>query len=328
MDRASASTEKISAAGEHSGERKGYGGRRDTSFDSSALRAKLKSILTDKRPDLVEHDLYEIAEGLDAPGLAAMMDALRDLGREDLRAQLLGYWLEVDFKGARAFMGKLPIEEVDRLLEAETLQTWVRQDVHDLAKWYASLPAGDRSKSGKNWRYSITLAMVNVDPAAALQTSMQRFASEPPDGSQPDLFRQWAKTDPEAAAARALELPPSKIRNQAIPEILEEWEGKDPDAPRAWVNGLQDPQLKERATVGLAEAISKTDPSGAAQLLVQPGRSPQRQRLLDHVLEIWVKKDSDAALAWADTQTAESVRTNAKLEAARVARAAAQGKQP
>ncbi len=141
------------------------------------------------------------------------------------------------------------------------------------------------------------------------------------DSPQPDLAVLWAqeltarqgkiellgsaaavqvKTDPALAASYGSELE-GKERLAFNDQLVSSWAQTQPEAAWQWSSALDDPDARTKAQYATIETQSNADPAGAAARLALLPDGTQRAETLRDVATNYANKNTDAALAWAQT---------------------------
>ncbi|MDQ3624073.1 MAG: hypothetical protein M3463_16570, partial [Verrucomicrobiota bacterium] len=248
-------------------------------------------------------DLYKITSRLEPADFPKLLQTLSEAGGKEAdrwRGEVLAYWLEHDFRSARAYITSLAIKELKNWLLWRAVDTWVQLDPPDLMAWLHELSPAARSELGIDRGYGLAMAMAPVDPRAALEI----LSLIPGDGatlaSAKYIFRDWAKRDPTMAAAQALLLPAGRSRTESVDAVVEVWSASDPEGARAWLAGISDPQLREKAVEAHSRALMEKDPRAGLDLLVANGAPDfAKSEAFSSGLETWARRDSTESFAWA-----------------------------
>ncbi|MHA3774971.1 hypothetical protein ACXR0O_25915 [Verrucomicrobiota bacterium sgz303538] len=251
--------------------------------------------------------LFELALRIPAKEFARVLDQLRRPGskrHDQLRAELLGYWMELNAPAARAYLAALPVLERARLI-GPAADTWARMDSEGLMSWLRNLPSHDRQAVRDTVRNSVALALSERDPAMAVSLLMESPDGENGGDSQVEfnIFFSWADKNPEEAAQRALLLSGGKGRSRALVSVMEQWKKTDPAAAMAWVRNISDPNLAREAGIALAARLGLIDSETAVKFAVEQGVADDVENYyLRNACNGWMKRDPAGALAWAQSQ--------------------------
>jgi hypothetical protein len=127
------------------------------------------------------------------------------------------------------------------------------------------------------------------------------------------LLSAWAKADPLSALAYAK----ANTNNRfATDTILTTWASLDPDAALRWAETNHSGEGANPYLAGIIRGLAASDPQRATQLLTGMPRSVERGEALDAMLPYLLAQGNDAARAWIEGLTDDSLRNGAMLRAA------------
>jgi hypothetical protein len=249
--------------------------------------------------------LFEFALHIPPKEFGRVLDRLRKLGSKNhdrLRAELLGYWMELNAPAARAYLTALPILERVRLI-GPAADAWARMDSEGLMSWLVSLPSHESLALRDTVRDSVAAVQSQRDPAHAVALLLESRDGGNGGGGRVELeiFAHWSKSDPVAAAQRALLLPGGKGRATALAVTMEFWLKDNRAAAIAWVQNISDPNLAREAGIKLTERLGLIDPQAAVKFAFEQGVADADTFYAREACKHWVERDQAGALAWAQS---------------------------
>ncbi|MHA3775413.1 hypothetical protein ACXR0O_28160 [Verrucomicrobiota bacterium sgz303538] len=288
---------------------------RTQTLQGSALESEVNKIATLANRTTEEDgryvkELYEFASRIPLKEFPRVLELLRKQGSkrtEQLRQELLAYWMEQNATAARSYIGTLSPQERQRLFNADhqfnpVADAWARADSEGLMSWLKSLPARERQALRDSVRDSIAQVLSHRDPAMAFSVLLKS-----PDGDNGSkgtietmIFSEWVQRDPEAAAAQSLRLEAGTGRWVAINRVTAELLKKDQGTAMAWVRQIVNPDLAREAAITLASNLSNKDPERALVFAVEQGvaDTPEAEYMRGQACWEWMKRDADRALEW------------------------------
>ncbi|HEY8961649.1 MAG TPA: hypothetical protein VIM57_05525 [Luteolibacter sp.] len=149
----------------------------------------------------------------------------------------------------------------------------------------------------------LTGAQLEARKAELLAARDTALAIEDPKERGSALSRvcyQWAEFDPlgaiEHALAWQLEDVPGLFEN-----LAHQWASTDLAAARAWTETQPPSEFRSELAARIGFVLAQTDPEAAAHYVIkqtEPG--PSQTEAAISVLHQWLKKDPEAAAAWAN----------------------------
>lgn len=160
-------------------------------------------------------------------------------------------------------------------------------------------------------------ASIEARKAELLASQEAALQIADPDQRNSALARicyQWAEFDPLGAIEHAL-----SWQLEAVPGLFEnlaqQWASTDLPAARAWAETQPPSEFRSELVMRIGFVLAQTDPEAAAHYVVretEPG--PSQTEAAIAVLHQWLKKDPDAAAAWANAFPPGPLRERALLE--------------
>jgi hypothetical protein len=163
--------------------------------------------------------------------------------------------------------------------------------------WAQKLPAGETRDEALESVLKTTAAQSPATAAAACTNLLTGFKR---DQALRDILPQWVVNDAKAAANFAANLPLGGQRNELLNTVLAAWVAQNPHAAMTWVQTLENGLARRQADKLVVEAVARTDPEAAARFVEKLPRTEQNLALLTTTLDFWVPKNPDAAAAWVD----------------------------
>ena len=233
----------------------------------------VNNLLAEKNPFKRAADEYAFVESLDqdaaAMALGQVSGSPQGVRQLELEKLLLAKMAKSDPKRALTLAAGLSNVHAAMELAAPLLKDWIDKDQTEAWAWGESLPDGLE----KNRLLSAALAYESeANPAGAASYILQ-IMSQP--GS--DL-----------------------IYGKAAAEVARSLAGSDPAAMQKFVAQLPEGYAKTEAVSAAARVMAKSDPKGAAELLMSSRLNANITNELTSVMNNWGKKDLPAALAFAD----------------------------
>jgi len=127
------------------------------------------------------------------------------------------------------------------------------------------------------------------------------------------LLSAWAKADPLSALTYAKENTNNRF---ATDTILTTWASLDPDAALLWAEANHTGDGANPHMAGIIRGLAASDPQRATALLAGMPRSVERGEALDAMLPYLLGQGNEAARAWIEAITDDSLRNGAMLRAA------------
>jgi hypothetical protein len=117
---------------------------------------------------------------------------------------------------------------------------------------------------------------------------------------------RWAEVDPPDALRIAQTLRVDQVSNAICEDIIQKWAAKDFPAALTWAGNEPGGEQRDHLMARLAYVQASTQPSAAAQLVVEQISTGAIQTEAGFaVLHQWALRDFDAAAAWANAFPAE-----------------------
>jgi hypothetical protein len=164
----------------------------------------------------------------------------------------------------------------------------------DAAAAEAQLRAIPAGQERDNLVSQVAYAAANQDPKSALA-----FVELLPNGPSrtnvaANIAIRLASVDPKGAAEIFLSLPPAQLSYQ-VDQFAGNLATRDIEFAREWVDQLSDAPLRSQAIRAIGGVLSRGDPRGAAEWLMQkqPGSD------LTWLVSSWVRNSPKDVLAWA-----------------------------
>jgi hypothetical protein len=127
------------------------------------------------------------------------------------------------------------------------------------------------------------------------------------------LISAWAKVDPLSALAFSKE---NTNNNYTTNTILTTWASLDPDAALLWAEANHTGDGANPHMAGIIRGMVASDPQRATALLTGMPRSVERGEALDSMLPYLLAQGNDAARAWIEAITDDSLRNGAMMRSA------------
>ena len=260
---------------------------------------------------------------------------------------LFSRWAEVDPTAAMAFSNTMGF--AGGFVRPTILQAWASGDPQNAAKYYAENPRefammgmfgrGGRGPMGGQGGASIIASeWARQDPDAAMAWAGSLGAEK--DEAMSAVIGEVAKDDPQKAAGMIATMDGDK--GEAYRIVAEQFGGKDFDEAAAWVRTLpadeqndalgaairglsnvdpdaaavevakmEDGGAKNRAVREVVEDLARIDPASAGEFLKTQNDEGVLRDGMRELMSSWVNRDANAALAYANSFGAGSVRDNA-----------------
>ena len=179
---------------------------------------------------------------------------------------------------ARAIGSPAIREEMTR----RAMQTWAMKDPAAALAWAAKLPDRDESEVAM---IQVCVQVAERDPASAIRLAMSQHLDEIPGDLLGNFTASWATRDLSGA--------------------------------RDWVIGQPAGELHDKLMERIVFEYAKTDPSAAAQMVVdRMGSGESQVEAAISVLHQWALQDPQAATAWVGMFPAGTLRDRASQELA------------
>ena len=127
------------------------------------------------------------------------------------------------------------------------------------------------------------------------------------------LLSAWAKADPITALAYAKE---NTNNRYSTDTILTTWASLDPDAALLWAEANHTGDGANPHMAGVIRGLVASDPQRATALLAAMPRSVERGEALDAMLPYLLAQGNEAARAWIEAITDDSLRNGAMMRSA------------
>jgi hypothetical protein len=216
-----------------------------------------------------------VADGLNAAQIQEALGRLEKIRiphRDEIVAQLLARWGELDPQAAIEFARLIAKAPAQREAVNAVLGAWVENDAASAERWVAELPEGMLQNSA--WE-GLIKALATADPKRALLLAGKcnlpwQNAEVIADG----IFPHWIAVNPEEAAKHALELEDGALRNVALRTVARQWARTSLPEALAWADSLPDQDF-------------------TVKMLNHTGSTP-----IYALLDAWIEKDPAAVVSW------------------------------
>jgi hypothetical protein len=157
---------------------------------------------------------------------------------------------------------------------------------------------------------TVLTAWATKDPEAAIRWAMSESKGENPNPYLAGIIRGIAQTDLTRAGALLAGMPPSDERGKAMDFMIPNYLAQGPEATRNWIDSLTDESLRNDAMERAAKSLQYLHTADtAAWLIAHLGLAADR--MLGEVFQLFVNKDSQAALTSFDSMPVGGNRTQA-----------------
>ncbi|MEE9320131.1 MAG: hypothetical protein V3U76_06775 [Granulosicoccus sp.] len=240
-------------------------------------------------------------------GIAAVdADALQDWIEKNAPEEWTDFladitWREQGRGNPESALARLGVDE-NIAIQQSVFVEWAIRDPDAALDWLQNRASADE-------RDTLTASAIDIvlehDPDMALEL----IRSMADNSDQPWLMARYAgllaETDPAAAAALVMNETDPELQIEAFSEISWRWAESDPQALLQFIeampNALQRQELFLTVAPTIAAQFSEENPQGAMQWVdsLAPG---EREIALPHAFDQWLYTESEAALAWLETQ--------------------------
>lgn len=267
-------------------------------------QASLAKILSIPSRSARLRSLIDLASGLDAAGVRALMEDLMSGPRTDEDGLALSILMErmvqLDPKGALAWAQAVPDLNGRKAAVKVLFTAWSAID--PAAALTATSQIAD-AEFRKSLQSSVLSNLANYDPKQALSLLQNLPAMQESRAFRnmyDAVFSTWAGHDPKAASAAVMNLPANRMRVFAIQNVVQGWAATDPQGALAWAGSLPAGSIRSNAVNEAITQLAGRDPQAAISFASNLTDSTDRNNYLATIASNWGKNDPAAALAWMD----------------------------
>jgi len=262
------------------------------------LGEQLNSDINSSSQELLMQSVSGIAAA-DATALQEWINTNAPEEWSDILADAM--WREQGRENPESALAQLRGDE-NSYLQHSVFGEWATRDPNAALEWLQKRASADERIALSELALE---ALLGRDPDAALE--LIRGMTDNPD--QPWLMARYAgvlaQTDPAAAATFVMNETNPEMQLQAFAEISWQWAESDPQALQQFIESIPDALQRQQFFLMVAPAMasqfSEENPQAAMQWAetLAPG---EREIALPHAFDQWLYTETDAALAWLDTQ--------------------------
>lgn len=255
--------------------------------------------------------LAAVADGMKSP--AAAFDWLVTLSDSTAVDHALIYTLQrmelAHPQDALVLLSRVPAGPKQRAVYAAVAKSWMLRDPAGAVGWLRTLndPAVLLAAvRAVRWEWS------ESDPAGAAAFATGLGSGPAFDSLVPQVARRWASLDPLSAAKWVLSLGESAAAVDATSPVFTELARYHPGEVRQLLATVPaGGKRREAAFSGIMDIMSRSDPEGAAQLLVEHGTTAEQKRFARGVASGWSKLNPERAAQWVTSLPATGLRDQA-----------------
>jgi hypothetical protein len=174
---------------------------------------------------------------------------------------------------------------------------WAERDLAGALAWLLTLPPGELRETAVQavaYEAARTEARTAVALAAALPATAER------DDLLVHAVSQWAISDGAAAVAWARQVPERKLAQRLVGAVAVASADRDGPGAAALAAGDLDPgEDQDRVAVAVAQRWAANAPEAAAAWVARFSERLVRNDAVHDLLDVWARRDADAAHRWA-----------------------------
>jgi hypothetical protein len=155
--------------------------------------------------------------------------------------------------------------------------------------------------TGTNFaRQTVLSSWASYDPDGALAFAEANHTGDEANPLLVGVIQGLARDDMNRATSLLQTLPRSRERGDALNSLVPLLLADGVDSAVTWSNAISDETLRSGALTYIARDLSSSDPSKAAELVLNVSDQEAKIRAIDDIAESWAEQDLDAAIAFTE----------------------------